>query len=405
MRVIYVHGVSDGPTKDEFTENKVSPNKIWTDPNGYYPRLKKRFDTFKTIVTSELDDWVADDGYTDAAWGHLRPLIEDRTRGGKARFERFGDLPASLAESGSEKLHWEDYETNDGLMNAAAALDAIQLRTTSLSDKEKRAIHHTILELSGDTPNNETGTFVRVAMPTANETMEDIVRRLSDAAPKSTQSPYETFDENGRRSWMKTILDYLQKGTDSVSRMRARDWSSRELAKKWADAIWYIAPGRDVVLNKVLDDFAAQADKARKDEAIVILGHSLGGLIALEALNHKNFESRKLHEKCRWILLLFGAQVPIYHQLGVTPNLGMKGYFDGQRGAYRNIVDRNDPLGFFVGQPSATDVDVEVVSGINVLDSHSSYFDSPIVMREARQQIRAIKKAWDKAHSEKASRG
>jgi hypothetical protein len=128
---------------------------------------------------------------------------------------------------------------------------------------------------------------------------------------------------------------------------------------------------REAILGR-LDD---AAQPAAADGPLVLVGHSLGGIIAFEYCVRTNREVR--------LLATVGSQVGLFGELGVLA--GRDDTAPGKSsppeslGAWRNLWDPDDALSFLTA-PIFTDVsDIEVDTRAPFPTSHSEYWNRPDV--------------------------
>lgn len=361
MRVIYVHGVSE---REE-------------DPD-YRPKLAKLGQDFQELVAHRLGYRM--ETIQDAPWGQLRPQVKLPKAGKNGEFEVFD----AGVESPLEPLQLTDYLNDKGEVNAGAFMESLLLRDHSLSDLELSAGQKYAIDL------HERG--VAISLGDANNDIGRAAELLIAAMPSEKFSPHESFDGQSfgdmAKSAFKKALDKVQSGAEYIG-LRPRDFVSRQLLMRWLDIVWYIGPGGFDVQKKIISDFD-RITRGNTDHVNVVLAHSLGGLISLQAMNSDMFGTKGLDKRGRWILLCFGSQLPVYLQLNILGNKNFVGSAAGVAN-YRNIVDPNDPLGYLLGDK---EIDAEIKTGANTYHSHTEYLRSKIALIEAREKIAEIMRRW-----------
>ena len=227
-------------------------------------------------------------------------------------------------------------------------------------------------------------------LPKSEISWNDLIlaNKVIDGLLSPENTHVETFGGNRNTSLAKEVvksaLDYMQAAAQKIG-IRPREFLSRQLATRWSDIVWYIGAGSSIVQEKVVSDLDS-ITKQNSNHVNVILAHSLGGLIAFQSLNGEMFLEKRLHERGKWILLCFGSQLPVYLQLGILKSK----YFSNEVAnfaSYRNLVDRNDPLGYFIGDD---EIDIEIHTGVSSLHSHTEYLRSRIAIIESRNAIKRM---------------
>jgi hypothetical protein len=360
MRVIYVHGVSER----------------YDDP-GYKNLLNRRRKSFVKLVADPLGHNVS--LFTDAPWGHLRPKLQL----GEETYS------TSVDDEVNDTFTPQDYRIQDGQLDAASYLEAAVLRT-SLDAEDFHSAQEMIRFLS------DFG--VSISFPTTGEQPHETLARIRDIASSQVPKAGESYAIPGSE-FVSTVIDRMKTKTNLV--LRPRDWIAREMARRWVDVVWYVGSspnpttgtlsGREQVRTRVLDSFDERT-RGIDDEPVVILGHSLGGLVSFDAINSKEFQDRDLHRRAKWVLLCFGSQLPIYRQLQIVAAHRFNSRLNGVA-RFRNLVDVNDPLGFLMNDAI---VDREIRSGVNVASAHSAYLDSAVALGAARRELKEIFHDWNK---------
>lgn len=356
MRVVFIHGVSDGSRSV-----------------GYNERLQEIDRLFRTEVVGKLTKPRQMAPLYDISWSQMRPDARLQVGPRARNYERLGPGDDGM----NDDFALADYVAPSGAASLAAIYEAALFRTSGLTDEDIAVGRRVALDLLG-----------RAALQLQGDSLAqaNIVRAQLEASAQQATGQHETMDESTFRRTVRrvndAVLNTVQKGVELVG-VRPRDWVAREMAGRWLDIVWYFGAGRANVQKEVLQKLDVVA-RGTDGDPIVVLGHSLGGLIAFEALNSDDFRDRyKLHQKAKWILLLFGAQIPMYSDIGVTPNADFRAHLN-HIGRYKNIVDKNDPLGFAFGDDQ---VDLVVTTGVNTLKAHSSYLLTPTVLPQTRKVL------------------
>jgi len=119
---------------------------------------------------------------------------------------------------------------------------------------------------------------------------------------------------------------------------------------------------------------AAINARCTADPYVIVLAHSLGGLIVYETLTHFCPEL-----SCD-VLVTVGSQVSWFRALHLTleqRDLRTPGAVPANIGAWINVIDENDLLGFPIGRAFNGSSDFYFETGAAVINSHSAYFSRP----------------------------
>ncbi|MEV8531917.1 hypothetical protein [Streptomyces sp. NPDC051211] len=149
----------------------------------------------------------------------------------------------------------------------------------------------------------------------------------------------------------------------AVSRRRALTEAAHPAA---GDVLRYLAHGEPVRagLRKVL---------AGLEGPVAIVGHSLGGIIALDTL------VRDPHPQVR-LLVTVGSQAPFLYEIGALPSLGHPSALPGHFPAWLNLYDRRDLLSHVGGSLFPGRVhDILIDNRQPFPASHSAYWTNPAV--------------------------
>lgn len=359
MHIIYIHGVSERPDSYEFDRT-----------------LRLRRQTFASFVTKRLDRGIV--SFEAAGWGDLCPRLDLGGRG-----QRLGQHASNVAFT--DPVRWQDFMSREGYLKAAPFLEAGLLRDATLDDS-------TIKE-GMDLIDDIAEADISVLPPAPAETTSEIVARIAATRPSASDGRRAQSLDIGSNRVLNALARSLELAVTPFGG-RPRDVIASELATRWIDIVWYFGRGRAEVRARIIQRFA-EITRKQPDEPVVVLGHSLGGFIAHEAITSPAFIERGLADRGPWILFCLGSQLTIFDRIGLMER-GVRLSRDlASRVRYRNIVDPNDPLGFKVEIGDEPEIDVPVQSGTNFLSAHGTYLDSPIVLGKIRTELRRLLRELD----------
>lgn len=370
MKVIYIHGVSERESH-----------------SSYQPRMRRREQLFIETVAKPLN--LECHEILSAGWGHLRPEIR-LSRLQETNFVTFSALSIDrFQELPDYPLDFRDYLVTGGLAAApyveTCLLRSLEQNSNAIPEADIDAVQNWIADLA------ERSAII--SAPGAADKPDKVLAKIRDEFPPETTSPLFVKFGSSKGVVLK-LLDFMRdKLSDATNDMLTpvKERAQVELAIRWADAIWYVGgPGRKTAQSYVLKKFEEAAEDATGEELFVVLGHSLGGLVAFETINSDAFLEKKLQERGRWVLIALGSQLPVYQALEVLKSGRFRSELN-HRAAFRNIVDANDPLGFHFAD---TEIDLQTRSGVNFVSSHMSYLDSVIALRDVRAGLSGILSRW-----------
>ncbi|MEU6841948.1 hypothetical protein ABZ930_08760 [Streptomyces sp. NPDC046716] len=176
-----------------------------------------------------------------------------------------------------------------------------------------------------------------------------------------------TPDGAGRGLFLRTVKRPLMRA-GSRAAVRRRRALTEAVHPAAGDILRYLARGADV-RRGLRDLIAAQ------EPPVVLLGHSLGGIIALDTLVLDPQPAVEL-------LVTVGSQAPFLYETGALPSLVHPQPLPPHVPDWLNLYDRRDLLGYigaglFPGR--VTDVATDSRQPFPV--AHSAYWDDPAVYR------------------------
>lgn len=154
----------------------------------------------------------------------------------------------------------------------------------------------------------------------------------------------------------------------------------------------------DFVRNVFFYLNAAEAVRSHADAAIddavasgagpvVVAGHSLGGVVALEALSARPREID--------LLVTAGSQAPLFSLMGVLPTVGEEPPGRAPFAPWLNVLNRRDPLAFraaeVFGWAPSLPVDVEITHPRDLIDAHIGYLDQPDFYRVVGERLGMVR--------------
>jgi hypothetical protein len=153
--------------------------------------------------------------------------------------------------------------------------------------------------------------------------------------------------------------------------MARRDDFMRPFSDFTRDVLWYLAHG-----EKVRDEIAGAVRTHAGSEPLVVLGHSLGGIAAVDLLSDQELMSGEGRLPVD-LLVTVGSQAPILYLMDSLHSLSPRHSSVGPFAPWLNVYNRHDLLSFcaarvFPGTPGI--VDEEVGVDVPFPASHSAYW-------------------------------
>lgn len=136
------------------------------------------------------------------------------------------------------------------------------------------------------------------------------------------------------------------------------------------DVLLYLARGEKI------SDYLQRAIDNAGTGPIVLLAHSLGGIMSVDLLVRKNVPRIRA-------LVTVGSQAPFLYEVGALPSLEPHSSLPDHFPPWINIYDHRDVLSYVAGGVFGHDrvTDVPVDNGEPFLPSHSAYWNNPEVWK------------------------
>lgn len=231
------------------------------------------------------------------------------------------------------------------------------------------------------------------ALQTPSLTNADFVSKLIEESKKLLEPEPDEAElvHLGLRDWFPSLREAASRlanaPSDAVStaitalgRKSIHSKASRFLG----DIFVYLATrdgdGPDSILHDVITKIRV-ADKARKagDDKLIIVGHSLGGLLAYDVMTHYAPEVQVDH------FVTVGSQVAVFEELTLcrnsdpaVPNANQKKVKRlSNVGKWTNVFDTNDVFSFVTSGVYEGTQDFAFDTGYGLLEAHGGYFARP----------------------------
>ena len=134
-------------------------------------------------------------------------------------------------------------------------------------------------------------------------------------------------------------------------------------------------------------DVAIDDAVAGRRGPVVVAGHSLGGVIALEALSARPRDVD--------LLVTAGSQAPLFSLMGVLPAVGPEAPGRAPFAPWLNVLNRRDPLSFraaeVFGWAPSLPVDEEIAQPRDLIDAHIGYLDQPEFYRRVGERLGMVR--------------
>lgn len=246
---------------------------------------------------------------------------------------------------------------SDELAAAATAAAGTEAAGPEFADAAARAIVASVLTAYRASPPGEAPTLAYSA-PVRDELVEQLANLI---APGTTR---------GLGSWLgKQVGGFVAKRATSVLEARRGQVSVGSLPFL-GDILYYQKRGEEI--RGMVEQAIAEGDAP-----VVVLGHSLGGIVLVDLLTQES----PPHVDA---VITVGSQSPLFYAIDALDR--MRRHDDGPQprpfSPWLNIYDRADILSFVAARVFPGDGkirDEEIASGVPFPSSHSAYFHQPQV--------------------------
>jgi hypothetical protein len=323
-------------------------------------------------------------------WGDLVPAIDETVfaTAGQVKSFNLGSGLAGIGSSAADGGGQGDFSVAAiAQKNSTAALDAIFTALLEKADAEDRLL--TDREMAAF--RNATGQVAAGKSTIESQQTDDgLVFELEKGLPKGSFGLQSTI-----RDAVSAVADRMRNTVSTVAFGTVRDYLSPAIAFFLGDVFVYLKQGdlRDQIRKRVTDTIAkAHAEAKAKNEPLVIIGHSLGGVILYDLLSAPGPElppDLKVNA-----LITVGSQPGLFQAIGV---------FDRQAPAHEraprpdsvqawyNVFDPIDPLAFRADHVFSGVEDMSFDSITGLASAHTTYFKRPQFHARCRKRLQELK--------------
>ena len=209
--------------------------------------------------------------------------------------------------------------------------------------------------------------------------------RRSD--PSDPRHPVEAFADDFARQARDQDVDFdvaRRLLTDILTRHRAG--LSRELADFLQYVVYYFrVDNATTVVDDIRRLVAQQIAGADQSQPVVVVGHSLGGIMAIDVASAD-------HDGRIDLVVTVGSQSPLLYVLGASPQFQGPDRRDPVA-PWLNLYNPRDPLSFLAAEAFAwaktPPVDVAVDDPRDLIASHTGYSTNPAVYEQIAARLTA----------------
>ncbi len=369
MQLIFVHGVATRSSKKHSLEE----------------RRRDRF--FKDVLmrgsSVYIDNPKWGDLIPDPAWGELAlPMNSPKAASyGLADFfgeEQSGEVGNALPDIAKDDL--------------ASAVDSLAIGMIEKAEWEGRDLNDEEFQLFAElvdyVEHNKIASW-------ANDQMDDnsfayaLTQKLSNSSSYGLESPLTDA--------AKWVSDRTRNLVGRGLTAGFRDEVNPMVGRFLGDVFIYLKSGpiRDKIRGKVIQSIVKANARRSDDEPLLVVGHSMGGVIAVDLLSDPS------------IAELNGIEVDLLATVGSQPShfeeYKLLSISDGNIGANKpvnlapkptrvklwwNVFDPIDPLAFRCENIFDGVNDFQFSSSVGLIDAHTAYFKRPKFFERMRNRLR-----------------
>lgn len=312
-------------------------------------------------------------------WGDLVPEIDRQVYSGgrlATAFSVFGQSASSSKKTTEMGLNTAAFARSD----AAAALDAIFVK---------------LLESKSDLTEGDLADFaiatdslrVDAYNGDAEISIDGAKYRFGHcASDRELVAAFSATGGVGAYSSMDGIAGAISAVSDSLRNIASRaafdplvDWLRPSVGVFLGDVFAYLKDGttRDEIRSRVRDSLLSAQLARRPGETLIVIGHSLGGVILTDMLYNRN-EVGLPNDLRIDTLMTVGSQAGLFQSLGLMrpPSAGKLPAMENVA-KWFNVYDPVDPLAFQSSTVFNGVQDLAFNSVTGVVSAHTTYFKRP----------------------------
>ncbi|MGZ8286511.1 MAG: hypothetical protein ACXW27_06830 [Allosphingosinicella sp.] len=174
-------------------------------------------------------------------------------------------------------------------------------------------------------------------------------------------------------------------------------WLTPQIAHFLGDVFIYLneGPRRERIREVIVDDLVAAARNAReRGEKLVVIGHSMGGIILYDLLNDAPAVAR-IEDAIGGplaidLLLTVGTQIGLFEELDlfVASRPGVAGPRPPAARRWWHVYNVMDVLSFAVEDIVEGAEQFSIDTSANIVDAHTAYFQSPVFHKRLGKRLR-----------------
>lgn len=356
--------------------------------DGYEQAVKNRDTLFREILFEGLQVKIR-----SPQWGDLVPPVNPevfKTDSGVGTFNLSVETQSMGSGLNGGGVHVSDLSlASVAGTNSAIALDAVFAELVETADRNGKALN---------------AANIAAFRKATQAIYEDKTDELLDGAATDEEIAFNldqdqdnTFSIGSQiKDAIEAITDRLRNTVSTVGFGAVRDSLSPAVALFLGDVFTYLKDGtlRTEIQAKVRADIKAAHEASKMSgEPLVLIGHSLGGVILTDMLVSPK-ESGLPDDLKVDALITVGSQPGLFQSVGLLAPLAPIGQLINRpKSVYSwyNVFDPIDPLAFRA-DPIFSDVKDKSFDSITGLTSaHTTYFNRPQFYARCRKRLQEIK--------------